>query len=151
MGFSLFSVVVMATGSGTIFATAAASAAQQRSVASTLVSSDLAAVGGLPFTDLTTGLNPAVDTLSSDPNIQTVGSTYVLKTTGATLATTNPNTSESPLVPHITTTTVGIPYKVATYPQVASSGTVTVVAIVSWKSALGGTGRLVGELQVAAP
>jgi hypothetical protein len=151
IAFSLFAVVVLATGTGTFFTTMAASAAQQRSVAYTLVSADIANVTTLPFADLTAGLNPTTDTLANDPNIQTVGATYVLRLTGATLATSNANTSESPLVPHITTTTVGIAYKVATYPQVISSGTVTVVVVVTWHSALGGTGQVVGQTQIAAP
>lgn len=151
IGFSLFAVVILATGSGTMMSTVAASAAHQRSVAATLASADVASVTALPFSDLTAGLNPSVDSLSGDPNIQTVGSTYTLKLTGVTLATTNPNTSELPLVPHISTTTVGIPYKVATYPEVASNGTVTLVVIVTWTSALGGTSQVVGETQIAAP
>ena len=111
----------------------------------------MANVTSLPFADLTAGLNPSVDTLSSDPNIHTSGSTYTLTLTGATLATTNTNTSESPLVPHTTTTTVGIPYKVATYPEVISNGVVTVVVVVTWTSALGGSAQVVGETEVAAP
>jgi predicted lipoprotein len=151
IGFTLFAVVVLATGTGTMFTTVAASAAQQRSVAYSLVSADIANVTALPFADLTAGLNHTTDSLGSDPNIQTVGATYVLRLTGATLATSNANTSESPLVPHISTTTLGATYKVATYPQAISSGTVTVVVIVTWHSALGGTGQVVGQTQVAAP
>ncbi len=151
MASSLFAVVILAAGSGTMVSTVAGSIAQQRSVAYTLVSADVANVTALPFADLTAGLNPSVDTLSSDPNIHTSGSTYTLTLTGATLATTNTNTSESPLVPHITTTTVGIPYKVATYPEVISNGVVTVVVVVTWTSALGGSAQVVGETEVAAP
>ncbi len=151
IGFSLFSVVILATGSGTMFATVAASVAQQRSVASTLVSGTMAQATALPFADLTAGLNPSTDTLSNDSNIQVSGSTYTLKSTGATLATTNTKTSESPLVPHISTTTLGVPYTVGTYPIANANGTVTVVVIVSWKSALGGTNKIVGESMVAAP
>ncbi|HEY5023889.1 MAG TPA: hypothetical protein VII76_02850 [Acidimicrobiales bacterium] len=151
IAFSLFAVVILATGTGTFFTTAAASSAQQRSVAYALVSADIANLTALPFADLTAGLNPTVDSLAGDPNIQTVGATYLLRLTGATLATTNANTSESPLVPHITTTTNGIAYKVATYPQLISSGTVTVVVVVTWHSALGGTGQVVGQTQLAAP
>ncbi len=151
IAFSLFAVVILATGTGTLFTTASASVAQQRSVAYTLVSADIANLTALPFADLTAGLNPTVDSLAGDSNIQTVGATYVLRLTGATLATSNANTSESPLVPHITTTTNGIAYTVATYPQLISSGTVTVVVVVSWHSALGGTGQVVGETQLAAP
>jgi len=151
MASSLFAVVILAAGSGTMASTVAASVAQQRSVAYTLVSADVANVTSLPFADLTSGLNPSVDTLSSDPNIHVSGSTYTLTLTGATLATTNANSSESPLVPHITTTTVGVPYKVATYPEAISNGVVTVIVIVTWPSALGGTGQVVGETKVAAP
>ena len=98
------------------------------------------------------GLNPSVDSLSTDPNIQTSGSTYTLKLTGATLATTNSNSSENPLVPHITTITASnISYKVGTYPETSSNGVVTVVVIVSWTSALGGKTQVVGESEVAAP
>ncbi|HEY7948961.1 MAG TPA: hypothetical protein VID75_14865 [Acidimicrobiales bacterium] len=151
VGFSLFCVVVMATSSGSIVSTAAASAAQQRAVAYTLVSGTMANATALPFSDLTAGLNSTVDSLSSDPNIQTVGSTYVLRLTGATLASTNAKSSDGPLVPHISTTTVGIPYKVATYPQVMSNSTVTLVVVVTWRTALRGTGQVVGEATVAAP
>ena len=151
MAASLFAVVILAAGSGTMASTVAASVAQQRSVAYTLLSADVANVTSLPFADLTAGLNPSVDTLSTDPNIHVSGSTYTLPLTGATLATTNNNSSESPLVPHITTQTVGIPYKVATYPEVISNGVVTVVVIVTWSSALGGSGKVVGETEVAAP
>ena len=152
IAFSVFAVVILAAGSGLVFSTAAASSAQQRSVAFTLVSADVANATSLPFADLTAGLNPTADALSTDPNIQTSGSTYTLKLTGATLATTNSNSSESPLVPHITTITASnVAYKVATYPQTSSSGVVTVVVIVSWTSALGGKTQVVGEAQVAAP
>jgi hypothetical protein len=115
------------------------------------LSGDVADMTSLPFADLTAGLNPTVDTLSNDPNIHVSGSTYTLTLTGATLATTNANSSESPLVPHITTTTVGIPYTVATYPEAISNGVVTVVVIVTWRSALGGIGKVVGETEIAAP
>ena len=152
IAFSLFAVVILAAGSGLLFSTAAASSAQQRAVAFTLVSADIANATSLPFADLTAGLNPSVDSLSTDTNVQTSGSTYTLKLTGATLATTNTNSSESPLVPHITTITASnISYKVATYPEMISSGVVTVVVIVSWTSALGGKAQVVGESQVAAP
>jgi len=152
IAFSLFAVVILAAGSGLLFSTAAASSAQQRAVAFTLVSADVANATSLPFADLTSGLNPSTDSLSTDPNIQTSGSTYTLKLTGATLATTNTNTSESPLVPHITTITASnVTYKVATYPETSSSGVVTVVVIVSWTSALGGKTQVVGESEVAAP
>ena len=83
IGFTLFAVVVLATGTGTMFTTVAASAAQQRSVAYSLVSADIANVTALPFADLTAGLNHTTDSLGSDPNIQTVGATYVLRLTGA--------------------------------------------------------------------
>ena len=151
VGFTLFMAVVLATGSGTMFATASASAAKQRSVAATLVAADAATVNALPFADLTAGLNPVADNLATDPNIQVVGSSYVLRLTGATIAAANTNTSEGPLVPHVSTTTIGTRFSVATYPLVASSGTVTVVVVASWPSALGGTGSVVGEVQVAAP
>ena len=129
----------------------AASAAQQRSVASTLISADVASATALPFSDLSAGLNPTADSLPTDPEIQVSGSNYVFKLTGATLATSNSNTSESPLVPHISTTVIGIPYHVATYPVVSSTGLVTLTVIVSWTSALGGTTQLVGETQIASP
>ncbi len=152
IAFSLFAVVILAAGSGLLFSTAAASSAQQRAVAFTLVSADVANATSLPFADLTNGLNPSTDSLSTDPNIQTSGSTYTLKLTGATLATTNTNTSESPLVPHITTITASnVTYKVATYPETSSSGVVTVVVIVSWTSALGAKTQVVGQSEVAAP
>ena len=151
MVFSLFTVVILAVGSGTMMSTVVASVAQQRSVAATLISADVANATALPFSDLSAGLNPTTDALSSDPNIQVSGSTYTLKLTGATLATTNTKTAESPLVPHIATVANGIPYKVATYPQAGPSGLVTLVVIVTWTSALGGTAKVVGETQMAAP
>ena len=151
IAFSLLAVVIMAADSGTMFSTAAASIAQQRSVASTLVSADVANASSIPFTDLSNGLNPNAETLTNDANIHVSGNTYTLALTGATLATSNTNTSEAPLVPHISTSTIrGVAYKVATYPS-TSSGLVTLVVIVTWQSALGGTGKLVGETQLAAP
>ena len=151
IAFSLLAVVIMAADSGTMFSTAAASVAQQRSVASTLVSADVANASSIPFNDLSNGLNPNAETLSNDSNIQVVGSTYTLKLTGATLASSNTNTSETPLVPHISISTIrGVAYKVSTYPS-SSSGIVTLVVIVTWTSALGGTAKLVGETQMAAP
>jgi hypothetical protein len=151
IGFSLFAVVILATGSGAMISTVSASSAHERSVAATLVSADVAAATALPFSALTAGLNPSADTLANDPNITQVGANYVLNLTGATLAATNTTTSQSPLVPHISTTTIGIPYKVATYPETASNGIVTLVVIVTWTSALGGTSTVMGETEVAAP
>jgi Tfp pilus assembly protein PilV len=151
IAFSFFAVVILAAGSGMMMATVAASSAHQRAVAYTLVSADIANATALSFSDLSAGLNPSADTLSSDPNIQVSGSTYTLKLTGATLSTSNTKTSDSPLVPHISTSTIGTQYTVATYPSLNANGTVTVVVIVSWKSTLGGTSQIVGETQVAAP
>jgi Tfp pilus assembly protein PilV len=151
IAFSLFAVVILATGSGMMMATVASSAAHERAVAYTLVSADIANVTSLPFADLSAGLNATTDALSTDPNIQVSGSTYTLKSTGATLLTSNTKTSDSPLVPHISTSTIGIPYKVATYPSSSSSGVVTVVVIVSWTSTLGGTSQVVGETQISSP
>ena len=56
-----------------MFTTVAASLAQQRSVAYSLVSADIANVTALPFADLTAGLNPSVDSLANDPNIHVGG------------------------------------------------------------------------------
>ena len=151
IAFSILVLVILATSTEAIVSTVAASAAQQRSVAATLISADVASAEALPFSDLTAGLNPTADALAADPAIQTSGSNYVLKLTGATLATSNTNSSESPLVPHISTTKVGIPYRVATYPVASATGLVTLVVIVSWTSALGGTTQLVGETQIASP
>ncbi len=151
IAFSLLAVVILAVDSGTMFSTAATSIAQQRSVASTLISADVANASSIPFNDLSAGLNPSAETLGNDANIQVVGSTYTLKLTGATLATSNTNTSEAPLVPHTSTTTIkGIAYKVASYPS-SSNGLVTLVVVVTWTSALGGSAKLVGETQMAAP
>jgi Tfp pilus assembly protein PilV len=151
IGFSLFAVVILATGSGAMISTVSASSAQERSVAATLISADVASATALPFSALTLGLNPSADTLANDPNISKVGANYILTLTGATLAATNTSTSQSPLVPHISTTTIGIPYTVATYPETASNGTVTLVVIVTWKSALGGNSVVMGSTEVAAP
>ena len=155
MAFTLFTLLILAAGSGATTATRAASDAQQRSAAFALVSADIGNVTALPFADLTNGLNPSADSLSADPNVQYVSSnsTYLLKMTGKTLATSNTNGAESPLVPHIsTTTTAGIAYKVSTYPSVSSAGLVDVVVVVTWTSALARqTAQVVGEAQVAAP
>jgi len=151
IGFSLFCVVILAASSGSVASIASATVAHERFVASTLVSQDVANATALPFADLTAGLNPTQDSLPSDPNIEMAGSTYVLKLTGATLATLNTNSSEAPLVPHISTVTVGIPYSVATYPEASSTGLVTLVVVVSWTSTLGQKSQVVGETQVAAP
>jgi hypothetical protein len=153
VGFALLAVVVLATASGIMAATAAAATAQQREVAATLISGDIAKIEALPFADVTAGLNPSSDSLSSDANIQVSGSTYTLKLTGATLATTNTKTSDAPLVPHISTSTVDtLNYQVATYPEQSSSGAITVVVIVSWTSSIDATkAQMVGETVVATP
>jgi hypothetical protein len=151
IGFSLFCVVILAASSGSVASMASASVAHERFIASTLVSQDIATATTLPFADLEAGLNPTVESLTSDPNIQLVGSSYVLKLTGGSLATSNTNTSEAPLVPHISTVTVGIPYKVATYPVATSTDLVTLCVVVSWTSAASQTSQVVGEIQIAAP
>jgi len=150
---ALLSIALITVERGAIVAMSAASVAKEHSVATSLVSGDIAQLVALPFTDLQAGLNPSVDSLTSDPNITQSGSTYTFKLNGATIPTTNTNTSEAPLVPHITTVTVGIPFSVATYPTVSASrpGLVTVTVIVKWKAPTGGTDQVVGQTQIAAP
>jgi hypothetical protein len=72
--------------------------------------------------------------------------------TGATLLTSNTNTSETPLVPHISTSNIGIPYRVAVYPTTSSiANLVAVTVVVTWTSPTGGAERAVGQTQVSAP
>jgi len=150
---TLLTVALLAVERGSIAAISAASVAKEHSVASSLVSGDIAQLVALPFTDVQAGLNPTVDSLTSDPNITKSGSNYIFTLTGATIATTNAKTSEAPLVPHIATVTVGIPFTVSTYPTTSSAtpGLVTVTVIVTWKLPTGGTSRVVGQTQIAAP
>jgi len=153
IAISLLAMVLLGVLRGAVASLTAASVAKEEAVASSLVSGDIAQVVGLPFSSLQAGLNPSVDSLLSDPNISLVSGNYIFNPTGATIPTTNSSSSQTPLVPHIMTVTVGIPYKVATYPTVNSSapGLVTVTVIVSWKSPTGQTLKSVGETAVAAP
>ena len=160
-GFTLVEVLVAITllaillvglaGEG-IDALSTSSYANQRSVAAGLISGAMAQVTALPFADLQAGLNPA-DSLAGDPNVTQSGNGYIFAPSGATLATSGTSTSEPPLVPHVTTVTVGIPYHVAVYPTVSASspGLVTVTVIVTWSSSTVGSSSESGVTQVAAP
>lgn len=154
VALALFAVVLLAADSGSVVSTTAAEAAKQRSVAASLITDDIASVDALKFGDVLTGLNPSVDTLTKDHNITVSGSTYTFTPTGATLLTTNSNTSEAPIVPHLSSVPVGgTNYEVATYPCAVSGNAnlVNVVVIVTWTSNDGLTGKLTGEALVAAP
>lgn len=150
---SLLTISLLAVERASIAAISASSVAKENSVASSLVSADIAQLVALPFADVDAGLNPTVDSLTTDPYITKSGSTYTFTLTGATLATSNSNTSEIPLVPHINAVTAGIVFSVATYPTVsaAAPGLVTVTVVVSWKPPTGGKDRVYGEIQIAAP
>jgi hypothetical protein len=156
VGMALLAAVVLGTLRGVMVTMSASSIAKERAVATSLVSGDLAQVEALPFSSLQSGLNPAADSLSTDPRVSTSVSsgvtTYVFRLNNATIPTSNTATAQSPLVPHITTVKIGIPYQVATYPTVASSapGVVTVTVVVSWRSPSGGTLTAVGETLVTA-
>jgi prepilin-type N-terminal cleavage/methylation domain-containing protein len=153
---SLLTILLVGLAREGIESLSASNYANQRSVAASLISGAIAEVQALPFADVDAGLNPSVDTLTNDPNITKSGSTYTF-TKGAspwaTLATSNTNTSEAPLVPHIATVKEGITYKVAVYPTVNSSmpGLVTVTVVVTWTSPNIGTASMSGVTQVAAP
>ena len=152
VAITLLTVVLVVVVRGAVGALQAASVAKEHAVATSLISGDVAALGALPFSDLEAGLNPSVDALSTDANITKSGSTYTFKLNGATLLTANAKTSEAPLVPHISTVSVGIPFKVATYPTASSSSNlVTVTVVVTWKSPTGSTLQAVGQSQISPP
>jgi hypothetical protein len=150
---SLLTIALLTVERGSIAALSATSVAKEHSIAASLVSGDIAQVVALPFADVQAGLNPTVDSLTSDPYITRSGSTYTFTLNGATIPATNTNTSEAPLVPHIATVTAGVPFSVATYPTVSSvaPGVVTVTVVVSWKAPTGGTDRVVGETEISSP
>ena len=172
VGITLLAVVLLAADRGAMGTLSAATVAKEHSVATGLVTSAMAQAVALPFADLDNGgLNPTGDTtFSTDPNIVASGTTncaatpptsgYVLKLNGSVIpnATSsipvcNPNTSESPLVPHVSVVKEGITYTVRTYPttDTAAPGLVTVVVVVTWKGPGGGIQKLVGEDGIAAP
>ena len=97
---------------------------------------------------------------STDPNIVKSGSNYLLELNGSvvptatsTIPVSNTNSSETPIVPHVSTVNEGITYTVYTYPttDTAAPGLVTVVVVVTWKAPNGGAQRVVGEDGIAAP
>lgn len=149
----LLTIVVLIVLRGTITAMSASVLAKEHSVATSLITGAVAEVTALPFADLQAGLNPVADNLLADPTISQSGSTYTFVPTGATIPTSNTNTSETPLVPHVETTTVGIPYNVAVYPTTtsASPGLVTVNVLVTWTAPTGGLQTASGQAQIAAP
>jgi len=157
VAITLLTLVLLGTLRGVIISMSAASVAKERAVASGLISGDVAQVVGLSFASLQAGLNPTADSLGSDPRISTVVTggvtSYVFSLNGATIPAVNTATALSPLVPHTQTVTIGIPYRVATYPTVspAAPGIVTVTVVVSWRSPAGGTLTSVGEIELAAP
>jgi len=134
----------------------AASLGREHAVATSLVSGDIAQVVALPFVDVRAGLNPTAESLPADTNITNcVGTSCVLTLSGVTIGTiptTNTNTSDAPLVPHRSTVTIGIPYTVSTYPTTSTTPKLmTVTVVVTWKSPTGGTAKVVGQTQIAAP
>lgn len=165
VAITLLVVVLLVVERGAVAALQAASVAKQHSEATSLVSQTVAQAESLGFGDLWAGLDSSAENLSQDPNIATTGSgsgtTYALKLDNATIATCSTETSETPLVPHINTVSDGISYQVAAYPIASSScstspsppanGTVTLVVIVNWKSAVGGQGQVVGQTEISAP
>lgn len=141
--------------------------AKEHSVANGLITQAMAEAVAIPFQDLEEGLNPNAtcpalgggNCLASDPYLVQSGSSYQLKINGSyvpsssyTVPTSNSNSSESPIVPEVSTVTEGIPYTVYVYPTVTSSSAslVTVVAVVSWHSPHGIT-KVIGEDSVSRP
>ena len=151
---TLLTVVLLAVERGSIVDLSAASVAKEHSVATSLVSGDIAQVVALPFADVQAGLNASAESLSTDDPqyIKCVSGVCTFLMNGATIPTSNTNSSEAPLVPHIATVDIGIPYQVATYPTMSSIGNlVTVTIVVTWKSPTGGTLHAVGQTQIAPP
>ena len=158
VSMSIVTLVLFPVARGAITASSASSLAKEHSVATGLISGDVSQLVALPFASVEEGLNPSVDSaLCTDPNIACAinggTTTYTLKATGATIPTANTSTSQAPLVPYITHTTVGITYRIATYPTVSSStpGLVTVAVIVSWTGPNGTAASAVGETELALP
>ncbi len=157
VALAVLAVAVLGVAEGLLSTIVASSLARQRSVATALVSGDIAKVEALPFADLLSGLNPSADALSSDPEIATVvtstGTTYLFKPTGASIPAASTATSEPPLVPHVSTVRDAISYKVATYPTIAASapGVVTVVVVVTWTDSSGDRVSVTGVAEVSAP
>jgi len=157
VALTVLTVVLLTVERGTIATLSAESLAKEHSVASTLVSAKIAEAESLSFPALKAGLNPSVDPLNQDPNISSVttpsGTSYVFIPTGATLATSGTATSEPPIIPHISTVNIGIPYEVAVYPTISSTdpGVVTITVIVTWRSPLGTTASTTGQAEVSSP
>jgi len=157
VAITILAVAMLGVGEGLLATMTASSVARERSVATALVSGDIAKVESLPFATLEAGLNPSADSLGADPEIASTvsgtGTTYQFKPTGATIPATSSASSEPPLVPHLVTVTDQVPYKVATYPTVNAStpGIVTVVVVVSWTSPSGNAVSVTGEAEVSAP
>ena len=170
LAITILAVVLLAAARGVMGGLYAASVAKEHSLATGLMSAAMAEAVALPISDLENGLNPTVDNLANDPNITTSGSTncsatpptsgYVLElggsvapTSTSTIPVCNTNTSESPLVPHVSVISAGISYTVRTYPTTSTltPGLVTMVVVVTWKAPSGGTQRVVGEDGIAAP
>jgi len=154
MAITLLTVLLLAVERGAIATISAATVAKERAVATSLVSGTLAQVVALPASDVAAGLNPSAESFSTDDPqyVQCVSGTCTFLLTGATLLTSNTNSSEAPLVPHISTSNIGIPYKVAIYPTTSTiANLVTVTVVVTWTSPTGGKERAVGQTQVSAP
>lgn len=161
MAFSILTLVLIGTEVGAVDAMNTARAVQQHSVAASLIAAAASEAEALPFSTLQAGLDPTADPLTGDPNVSSITSsgttTYHLTLSGGIIAACGTTSPAAPLVPHIAAVTVGVTYHVAAYPTVASAtcGTnpalVTLVVVVTWPSATGGTGRLVGVTEVAAP
>jgi prepilin-type N-terminal cleavage/methylation domain-containing protein len=111
VAISLLTVVLLCTLQGVIVSLSAASTAKQRAIATGLISGDIATLTALPYISLQQGLNPAVDSLSTDPRITATVTngltTYVFTGNGATIPASNTASSQSPLVPHIQTVNIG--------------------------------------------
>lgn len=155
VAIGILAVVVVATELGMLDTFSAAGVAKEHDVANNLATAAIDGAIALPFADLEAGLNPSADSLANDPEIRSAGSgSYTLAFDGAALAATNTNTSEAPLVPHLTNTVnAGISYQVATYPttNASDSGVVNVVVIVTWTSEIGQHEQFVSQAEVSAP
>jgi hypothetical protein len=161
LAVAILSAVLLGTEVGAVAAMNSAMAARQHSVAASLIAAAASEAEALPFSTLQAGLDPSADQLSNDPNITSTTTdgttTYQLALNGAVIAACGTTSPAAPLVPHVTSVTVGVTFHVAVYPTVptATCGSnpqlVTLVVVVTWPSPSGGTEKLVGETEVTAP
>lgn len=160
----LLTVVIVIVLRATATSLAASVVAKEHTVATSLITQAVAEATALPFAELQSGLDPSSTAdpgFATDPNITGCSTTSGSETctfvpTGATIDANNTDSTgspEPPIVPHISTETVGATYTIKTYPTVSSSTPqlVTLNVIVTWPSPTGGTSQVSGQTQIAAP